>query len=426
VGRDSFQKVRGTRDFYPDELRQREWLFDHFRDVAARFAFEQVDAPVLEPLDLFIRKAGEEIVDQLYHFELHDRHMALRPEFTPSLARMVQARAGGLRLPLRWFSLPQCWRYERMTRGRKREHYQWNMDIWGEPGVGAEAELIAACFQLFDAVGLDRQHVTMKVNSRALVEEALMAGPLADRPDAFAPLCVIIDKIAKIGPDAVVEQLTARDGLVAIDEGAARDVVAMLQAGSLDAVSQLAPAGSPALVEIRQLFELLEAYGIADSVRFDASTVRGLAYYTGIVFEAFDSEGALRSICGGGRYDRLLETLGGAPMPAVGFGMGDVVLSELLTDKGLLPALSLEIDDVVFAFGEDERPAAVRLSERLRREGRRVELVLGSPRLKRVMGDADKSGASRVWLIGPDEAARGVATVRELASGEQREEKLSG
>jgi histidyl-tRNA synthetase len=426
VSRDSFQKVRGTRDFYPDELRQREWLFDHFREVAARFAFEQVDAPVLEPVDLFIRKAGEEIVDQLYHFELHDRHMALRPEFTPSLARMVQARAGGLRLPLRWFSIPQCWRYERMTRGRKREHYQWNMDIWGEPSVTAEAELIGACFQLFDAVGLDRQHVVMKVNSRALVEEALLAGPLAKRPEVFAPLCVIIDKIGKIGADAVVEQLTAADGLVALDAGAARDVVALLEAGSLDAVSQLAPEGSPALAEIRRLFELLDAYGVAESVRFDASTVRGLAYYTGVVFEAFDTEGALRSICGGGRYDRLLETLGGPPMPAAGFGMGDVVLGELLTHKGLLPELPLHVDDVVFAFGEDERPAAVGLADRLRREGRRVELVLGSPRLKRVMADADKSGAGRVWLIGPDEAARGVATVRDLASGEQREETLSG
>ncbi len=425
MSKGGFQNVRGTRDFYPDELRQREWLFDHFRAVASRFAFEQVDAPMLEPAELFIRKAGEEIVDQLYHFELHDRHLALRPEFTPSLARMVQARAGGLRLPLRWFSIPQCWRYERMTRGRKREHYQWNMDIWGEPSVTAEAELISACFQLFDAVGLDRQHVTLKVNSRALVEEALRAGPLRDRPEAFAPLCVIIDKIAKIGPDAVTDQLTDAGGLVRLTPGAAADVIAMLGATHLDDAAQHAPKGSEPLAEIRRLFDLLDAYGVADSVCFDAATVRGLAYYTGIVFEAFDTEGTLRSICGGGRYDRLLETLGGPPLPAAGFGMGDVVLSELLADKGLLPNLPLAIDAVVFALEEAERPAAVRLAERLRREGQRVDLVLGLPRLKRVMADADKSGAARVWLIGPDEAARGVATVRDLASGEQREEKLT-
>ncbi len=422
---DAFQNVRGTRDFPPDAMRQREWLFDHFRRVAAGFAFEQVDAPILEPAELFIRKAGEEIVDQLYHFDLHDRHLALRPEFTPSLARMIQARAGSLRLPIRWFSIPQCWRYERMTRGRKREHYQWNMDIWGEASVTAEAELIAACFQLFDAVGLERRHLVMKINSRSLVEETLRAGPLADRPEAFAPLCVVIDKVAKIGPEKVVEQLTAKDGLVRLAPEAARDVVAMLGASSLDEAAAHAPAGSASLAEIQHLFELLDAYGVADSVRFDASTVRGLAYYTGIVFEAFDSEGALRSICGGGRYDGLLETLGGPAMPAVGFGMGDVVLTELLGDKGLLPELSLAIDEVVFAFGEDERPAAIRLAERLRRDGRRVELVLGAPRLKRVMADADRSRAGQVWLIGPDEAARGVATVRDLATGEQREEKLT-
>jgi histidyl-tRNA synthetase len=300
------------------------------------------------------------------------------------------------------------------------------MDIWGEPSVTAEAELIAACFQLFDAVGLDRREIVMKVNSRALIEEALQAGPLKGRPEAFAPLCVIIDKIAKIGSDAVESELTAKDGLVKLDTGAARAVTQMLGATRLDDAAAHAPKDSQPLAELRRLFELLEAYGVADSVRFDASTVRGLAYYTGIVFEAFDTEDALRSICGGGRYDRLLETLGGPPLPAAGFGMGDVVLGELLKDKKLLPDLPIGIEDVVFAFGDEERPAAIRLAERLRRDGRRVDLVLGSPRLKRMMADADKKGAARVWLIGPDEAARGVATVRDLTTGDQKEEKLAG
>ena len=425
VSRSGFQKVRGTRDFYPEEHRQREWLFGQFRSVASRFAFEQVDAPMLEPAELFIRKAGEEIVDQLYHFELHDRHLALRPEFTPSLARMVEARAGSLRLPIRWFSIAQCWRYERMARGRKREHYQWNMDIWGEPGVTAEAELIAACFHLFDAVGLDRQKLVMRVNSRSLVEETLLAGPLASRPEAFAPLCVIIDKVAKIGAEAVIEQLVDPAGLVALDRPAAQAVIDMLAAGDLDDAATLAPKNSQSVADLRRLFELLDAYGVSEQVNFDASVVRGLAYYTGIVFEAFDSQAELRSICGGGRYDRLLESLGGSALPAVGFGMGDVVLMELLADQDLLLELPAGIDDVVFAFGEDERPAAVRVTERLRRDGRSVELILGTPRLKRVMADADKTGASRVWLIGPEEAARGVATVRDLATGEQREEKLA-
>ena len=198
----------------------------------------------------------------------------------------------------------------------------------------------------------------------------------------------------------------------------------MLGARSLDDAAAYAPPDSQPLADLRRLFELLDAYGVAERVSFDASVVRGLAYYTGIVFEAFDSSGELRSICGGGRYDRLLETLGGPPVAAVGFGMGDVVLTELLSDKGLLPELSSGVEEVVFGFGEQERAAAVRVAERLRREGRQVELVLGTPRLKRVMADADKAGASRVWLIGPDEVARGVATVRDLSTGAQRDEKL--
>jgi histidyl-tRNA synthetase len=425
VSKQTFQGVRGTRDFYPEELRLREWLFDHYRSVAAHFAFEQVDAPMLEPAELFIRKAGEEIIDQLYHFELHDRHLALRPEFTPSLARMVQARAGGLRLPIRWFSIPQCWRYERMTRGRKREHYQWNMDIWGEPGVAAEAELIAACFELFERVGLDRKDVVMRINSRSLVEEALTSGPLATRPDVFAPLCIAVDKLGRIGPEGVIDLLTDAAGAIRLDKSEAQSVVEMLGADNLDDAAAHAPADSPALAELRRLFELLDAYGIAESVAFDASVVRGLAYYTGIVFEAFDCRGELRSICGGGRYDRLLESLGGKAMPAAGFGMGDVVLMELLSEKELLPELARGVDDVVFAFEERHRAIAVQLAQRLRGANRRVELILGTPRLKRVLADADRTGAARLWLLGPEEVARGVATVRDLASGEQREEKLN-
>jgi histidyl-tRNA synthetase len=198
---------RGTRDFYPDDMRRRNWLFDRFRQTAAGFGFEEVDAPMVEHAELFTRKAGEEIVDQLYHFELHDRHLALRPEMTPSIARMVIAHQGGMRFPIRWFTLTQNWRYERMTRGRRREHFQWNMDIWGEPGVEAEAELLSAMMTALDALGLARGKVHIRLNSRALLEESLREGVLADRPDVFEPLCIVIDKIDKIGPEAVTDQL---------------------------------------------------------------------------------------------------------------------------------------------------------------------------------------------------------------------------
>jgi histidyl-tRNA synthetase len=424
----SLSAPRGTRDFYPDEMRRRNWLFDLFRQTAVQFGFEEVDAPMVEHAELFTRKAGEEIVDQLYHFVLHDHHLALRPEMTPSIARMVIARQGGMRFPIRWFTLTQNWRYERMQRGRRREHFQWNMDIWGEPGVEAEAELLSAMVTLFDALGLARGKVHIRLNSRALLEESLRDGVLADRPEAFESLCVVIDKIDKIGPDAVTDLLcekTAADGnAIGLSAGEAASVLEMLGARSLDDAQKFAVTDSSALAELRQLYELLDAYGIADQVPFDASVVRGLAYYTGVVFEAFDTGGTLRAIAGGGRYDRLAEKLGGKPVPAVGFGFGDAVIGELLEDEGLWPTLARAIDDVVYAFGPDEKTAAITVANRLRRNGRKVELCMGQSKLKRVLGDADKNGAQRVFMIGEDERARGIVKVKDLATQQEREEPL--
>ncbi len=420
------QPPRGTRDFYPEDMRRRNWLFGQFRETAARFGFEEVDAPMVENASLFTRKAGEEIVHQLYHFELHDRHLALRPEMTPSLARMVIARQGAMRFPIRWFTVTQNWRYERMTRGRRREHYQWNMDVWGEPGVEAEAELLSAIFTVLDALGLARGKVKVRLNSRALLEESLRGGVLATRPEAFAALCVVIDKLDKIGAQAVTDLLCDPAGAVQLSAGEAASVLEMLAARSLDEAARFATPGSAALADLRRLYALLDAYGIADQVPFDASVVRGLAYYTGVVFEAFDAAGSLRAIAGGGRYDRLAETLGGKPVPAVGFGFGDAVIGELLEDEGLWPALALDVQDVVFAFGEAEKPAAIAVASRLRRAGRRALLVLGTAKLKRVLGDADKAGVSQVWLIGEEERARGVVKVRDLAKKTEREEPLEG
>ena len=414
---------RGTRDFYPEDLRLRSWLFEHFREVARRFAFEEVDAPVVEHAELYQRKAGEEIVDQLYHFQLHDRHLALRPELTPSLARMVMARQGALRLPLRWFAIPQCWRYERMTRGRRREHYQWNMDVWGEPDVTAEAELIAALFAATDALGLAPGDVRLRVNHRRLLEETVRAR-LGGRDEAFQPLCIVLDKLDKIGAEAVVEQLADPAGPVGLSRPVAAELVASLAARGLDEAASLAVRGSTALAELRRLFDLLDAYGLADRVDYDASVVRGLAYYTGIVFEARDASGALRAVAGGGRYDRLLESLGGRPLPAVGFGFGDAVIHELLGERGKLPALPRRIDAVIYPFTEAERPAAVRLARSLRERGESAELVLSSVKPKRALADADKAGAVRIYLVGPDERARGVAKVRELATGRETDVPL--
>jgi histidyl-tRNA synthetase len=423
------QPPRGTRDFYPEDLRLRAWLFDHFRAVSRAFGYEEVDAPVLEHAELFIRKAGEEIVEQLYHFTLHDRHLALRPELTPSLARMVMARQGALGLPLRWYAIPQCWRYERMTRGRRREHYQWNMDLWGIAGVEAEAELIAAVFALVDRLGLEPGDVKVRVSSRRLLEA--LARERID-PERFGALCVVVDKLGKIGAEAVVGQLADPSGPVGLRRRDAEELIDFLSVRDLaDARRRLPAAAGEALDGLAELFELLDAYGVAGRVVFDASIVRGLAYYTGVVFEAFDAAGELRALCGGGRYDRLLESLGGKAVPAAGFGFGDAVIGELLEARGRLPAPPRQLDDVVIGLAAGDagvegriRRAAIGRASRLRGEGRGVELALGVP-LKRALRHADRAGAGRAHLIGPDELQRGAVKVRDLASGEERDEPLA-
>jgi histidyl-tRNA synthetase len=421
------QPPKGTRDFYPEELRLRSWLFAHFRGVASGFGFEEVDAPVLEHAELFTRKAGEEIVEQLYHFELHGRHLALRPEMTPSIARMVLARGRSLPLPLRWFTVTQNWRYEKMQRGRKREHYQWNMDVWGEARVTAEAELIAAIFALVDRLGLPRDAVKVRVSSRALLEESLRRSVLARRPEAFAALCVVIDKLDKIGADAVVGLLSDPDGAVRLGRGEARHVVQWLGLRDLDAASEGLAADSPARAGLRELFGWLDAYGLRDRVEFDTSIVRGLAYYTGVVFEAFDAGQQLRALCGGGRYDHLLESLGAGKsrgIPAAGFGFGDVVILELLADLGLLPELRRDLDAVVFPFGDAQRADAVRLAAALRARGLSVQLILSDQKVDKALKQAGEAGAAQAYLIGPEEAARGVVKVKDLATRAEREDPL--
>jgi histidyl-tRNA synthetase len=413
VSRSPLKAPRGTRDFYPEEMRLRSWLFAHCREVSRRFGYQEVDAPILEHAELFTRKAGEEIVEQLYHFELHGRRLALRGEMTPSLARMAIARAGALPLPLRWSMIGQNWRYERTTRGRRREHYQWNLEILGEGGVGAEAELAAALSTLFERLGLAAGDVRLHVSSRALLEELLAGGVLRRRPEAFAPLCVVIDKLERIGRDAVLEQLQDPAGLVRIGRAEAEEVVDALSARTLEELSGRLGPGSRARADLERFFALLEAYGVADRAVFDASVVRGLAYYTGIVFEAYPA-GRRQAVAGGGRYDRLLEALGGPPLPAAGFGLGDERVLELLAERGLAPRLERGLEDVVVPLSPEAEAAAIRLATRLRAEGRSVELVLGGGRPKRVLADADREGAQRVLLIGPDELARGVARIRDL------------
>jgi histidyl-tRNA synthetase len=401
---------KGTRDFFPADMRIRRWLFSEFEAVSRLFGFEPYDSPVLENEALFVRKAGEEIRDQLFNFvDKGDRAVALRPELTPSLARMVLARAGTLPLPLKWYGIGQCWRYERMTRGRRREHYQWNMDIVGVEGVEAEAELLGAITMLFSRVGLTAQDVKIKVNNRKVLQ-ALMehyAVPL----EKFSEVCVVLDKQEKLPRDEVQSLLTD----LGVSATACAGILDVMASKKLSEVQGILGESHSAVLEVKYLFELAEGYQAADWLEYDASVVRGLAYYTGTVFEAFDQRGSLRAICGGGRYDKLLGTFGGDDLPMVGFGFGDAVIMELLQEKGKLPELKSEVQDVVLCMDASLQSVACAAATRLRSVGRSVDLVLQVKKLKWAFKHAERLGAERLVLVGQTEWEKKCVRVKTLA-----------
>ena len=414
VGITVAQGVRGTRDFYPEEMRLRNWLFDNFDDAALLHGFEEYDAPVLEHEELYTRKQGEEITQQLYNFQdKGDRKVALRPEMTPSLARMVMSRAGALPMPIKWYSIPQCWRYERTQRGRGREHYQWNVDIWGTNEISADAELISVLVTFFEGVGLTEEDLVIRMSSRKVLEEVL--GSLGIVGDMFAQTCIIVDKMDKLPADVVSEQLSA----LGIEDNAIKTIQSTLGIKDMDSLRSMLGEESPAVLELTSLFSALEAYGISEWIEFDASIVRGLAYYTGPVFEAHDRAGELRAICGGGRYDKLLSTLGGKDLPATGFGFGDMVIMELLAEKGLVPELTSGNDDVVISLSPELRNAAMHVASSLRARGRSVDLVLENKRLKWAFKHAERSGAQRLVMVMPDEWKDGKVRIKDLETGEE-------
>lgn len=391
-------------------------MFDNFTIASLSHGFEEYDAPVLEHEELYTRKQGEEITKQLYNFQdKGNRDVSLRPEMTPSLARMVMAKAGSLPMPIKWFSIPQCWRYERTQRGRGREHYQWNVDIWGTTEISADAELISVLVTFFEEVGLTSGDIVIKISSRKVLEEVL--GNLGVKGDQFAQTCIIVDKMGKLPSEIIEEQLS--------ELGHSSEVVSSIQSvlgiKDMKSLKKSLEDKSAAVSELNTLFELIDSYGMSDWVEFDASIVRGLAYYTGSVFEAHDREGKFRAICGGGRYDNLLSTLGGKDLPATGFGFGDMVIMELLSEKGLVPELISGVDDIVLPLNQDLRGVAVKVASSLRSSDRTVDLVLDDKKIKWAFKHAERTGARRLVLIAPDEWSRKMVKVKDLETGEESE-----
>jgi histidyl-tRNA synthetase len=427
----------GFRDFYPPDLAVRAHIMTVWRDVARRYGFEEYDGPPLESLDLYTEKSGEEIVRQLYNFQdKGGRAVALRPEMTPTLARMVGARAGALRKPIRWFSMPQLFRYERTQRGRLREHYQWNVDIIGEEDIAADAEVLAVALDGLRLLGLGEDDIVARYNDRRLLEAMLLE--IGVPADGLLATYAVIDKLgrepvertrARLSEDASLDEATIDALLGLLDTAPATGAAtAVTGAATGDASLDTLRArfgGTPSVrVELDRITayaERLVELGLGAYTRFDLSIVRGLAYYTGTVFEIFDRRGELRAICGGGRYDRLLGAMGGADMPAAGFGMGDVVLTELLRDRSLLPDTRPAVDVFLIAMRDEERDVLLRVARTLRAAGASVLYPLKPSGVGRQLKEADARGARTVVLLGPDEVARGAVTLRSMASGTQRE-----
>ena len=393
------------RDFYPEDMAWREKVFSAQRAAAAAAGFAQYDACVVESYDLLERKAGEEVGAQIYHFfDKSERHLALRPEMTPTLARMVAQRQKQLQMPLKWTTIAQCFRYERTTKGRRREHYQWNLDIIGEDSVLAEVEVVGAAVDALRRMGLTTDDFKVRVSSRKFLATLLEESGIA--PEKHAQVFLALDKRGKM-PDSEIAAMLKDGGL---GESEVERAFKIMETKDFSASAELV-----------EFFNLAKTAGFADALVFDIGVIRGLSYYTGIVFECFDAKGEFRAIFGGGRYDNLLSAIGGEATSAVGLGFGDVVVTELLKAR-LGENAATEPDGIAVGFMTDsERDAALSFATRMRREGENVDLALKPMKPKKFFSRASDAKRAKAVFIGPDDVAGGKVRMKDMTTREETE-----
>ena len=399
--------VKGTREFYPEEMALRNYLYDNVRAASQSFGYQEYDGPFIEAIELYAAKSGEELVKK-QSFVFQDRggdFVTLRPELTPSLARMIAARQGELAYPVRWWSFGPFWRYEQPQKGRTREFFQWNADIIGVASPEADAELIAVAATFLRAVKLDPERALIYVNNRRLMESEFDA--LGILPEKRLDVSNLIDRRTKMEP-AKWEAYALEVGL---SEAQRDGLKKLLSNYDLWQKSE----------ELTRLFAALDALGVKEYVRFDPNIMRGLLYYTGTVFEAFETSGSLkRAILGGGRYDNLLEDVGGNPLSGMGFAMGDVVIGIVLQEKGLLPAFAQTPAPVlVTVFDESFLIKSFMLAAELRNAGLNVMVYPEVAKLPKQFKFADKMKMKAALVLGPEEDVKGQVVVKNLSSGEQ-------
>ena len=400
------RSVKGTRDFYPDNMAIRRWMFDIIRDVSTRFGYQEYDGPCLEFIDLYAAKSGEELVkEQAFVFSSPgDDMLTLRPELTPTLARMVAQRQYEIPLPLRWWSIGPFWRYENPQRGRTREFFQWNIDLVGTETVAADAEIVAVAASFLKETGLSPEQVKIFVNNRRLMDEAfsILEIPKVLRPKVFR----VVDKLDKL--DEKEWRAFALD--TGLDEIQVDGLLKLLNNQDLWQDSE----------ELVAFFELIETFGVEDYVEYNPKVIRGLDYYTGTVFEAFEIGGQSRAILGGGRYDNLVSDVGGNRLPGVGFAMGDVVIELVLQDAGVIPErLGHKPQVIVTVFDEDTLTESMQVTAEIRKAGYRVVVYPEADKLGKQFKYADRLDVPVAVIIGPDELANGQAAVKNLKTREQ-------
>lgn len=396
--------VKGARDFYPEQMALRNWLYANMKAVSQKFGYQEYDGPFLETLELYAARSGEELVKE-QAFVFNDRggeQITLRPELTPSLARMVAARAGQLPRPIRWWSFGPMWRYERPQKGRSREFFQWNIDLLGSDSIEADAEIAAIGAEFFRAVGLTPGEVIIQINNRRLMAEQIAALGIAD----LTPALRLIDRLDKLSPQAWDEYGAA--------QGLTPDQLAGLRARLAD--KNLWRTSD----ELTRFFEILSALGVRDYFEYEPTVVRGLDYYTRTVMEARDRDGEFRAILGGGRYDNLVADVGGDRISGVGFAMGDMVIALVARKYGRVPPFAKSpAAALVTWFGPVTEAASLGAARALRDGGIPTEMYPDPVKLEKQLKYADAQGIRLAIIIGPDEAAAGTATVKTLASRAQ-------
>jgi len=403
------QSVKGTRDFYPELMAVRKWLYETAGSVAEIYGYQEYEGPLIESLELYAAKSGDELVkNQSFVFEDRGGNLiTLRPELTPTLARMVAQRQNQLLFPIRWWSFGPFWRYERPQKGRTREFFQWNIDLIGSKSAVADAELIAIVATFFQKVGLTPQDAQILVNNRQLMEAELASIGIAAAD--YKKIFRLIDRRDKL-PQEKWEAY-------AVDLGLQTRQIEQLH-GLLEDQNLWQKSA-----DLKDLFPAIDALGVSDYVQFAPNVIRGLDYYTGTVFEAQAIKGDLRrSILGGGRYDNLLSDVGGDKIPAVGFAMGDLVISLVLEELNLIPAAitSPPANILITLFNDASYKESLALANQLRESGIKVNSYPQADKLSKQLQYADRSGIKIVVLLGPDEITKDVITIKNLATGDQQ------